>query len=72
MSDLSAQEMIKIANGFMLNAPPGEFMEVVTDVRGLLGDDSIINDSAPQTFRQYNTNQMLQVGGGRRRRKVND
>jgi len=62
MGDLSVQEMIKIANGFMLNAPPGEFMEVVTDVRGLLADDSIINDTAPATFRQYNTDQMLQVG----------
>jgi len=64
MSDLSPQEKIKIANGFMLNAPPGEFMEVVTDVRGLLEDDSIINDTAPATFRQYNTDQMLQVKNG--------
>lgn len=64
MGDLSVQEMIKIANGFMLNAPPGEFMEVVTDVRGLLADDSIINDTAPATFRQYNTDQMLQVKNG--------
>jgi len=36
-------------------------MEVVTDVRGLLSDESIINDSAPSTFREYNTDQMLQV-----------
>lgn len=50
-----------IANGFLLSAPPGEFMEVVTDVRGLLRDDSIINDTAPATFREYNTDQMLQV-----------
>lgn len=69
MSDLSPQEKIKIANGFMLNAPPGEFMEVVTDVRGLLEDDSIINDTAPATFRQYNTDQMLQVQRERERGK---
>jgi capping protein (actin filament) muscle Z-line, alpha len=70
MSDLSPQEKIKIANGFMLNAPPGEFMEVVTDVRGLLEDDSIINDTAPATFRQYNTDQMLQVQRERGERRV--
>jgi capping protein alpha len=31
------------------------------DVRGLLPDESILNDSAPATFREYNTDQMLQV-----------
>jgi len=36
-------------------------MEVVTDVRGLLSDESIINESAPSTFREYNTDQMIQV-----------
>jgi capping protein alpha len=64
MGDISVQDMIQIANNFMLNSPPGEFMEVVTDVRGLLRDDSIINDTAPATFREYNTDQMLQVRNG--------
>jgi capping protein alpha len=37
-------------------------MEVVTDIRGLLGGrESILNDSAPQTFRDHNTNQMVIV-----------
>jgi len=36
-------------------------LEVVTDVRGLLEDDSIINDTATATFREYNTDQMVQV-----------
>ena len=31
------------------------------DVRGLLSDDSLINDTAPATFREWNTDQMLQV-----------
>lgn len=58
-------ELIEISNNFMLNAPPGEFMEVVTDIRGLLADqESIINDSAPATFRQYNAEQMIQVQNG--------
>jgi len=46
---------------FLLNAPPGEFMDVVTDVRGLLSDESVLNESAPNTFREYNTDQMLSV-----------
>ena len=33
----------------------------IQDVRGLLSDESIINESAPSTFREYNTEQMLQV-----------
>ena len=64
MADISVEEQIQIANGFLLNSPPGEFMEVVTDVRGLLADESIINDTAPETFRRYNTDQLIQVQNG--------
>jgi capping protein alpha len=66
MGDITEEDMIQIANNFLLASPPGEFMEVVTDVRGLLPDDSIINDTAPITFREYNTDQMLQVYNGDR------
>lgn len=58
---VTTQEIIDIANNFLLNAPPGEFMEVVTDVRALLPKESLINESAPRTFREYNTEQMIQV-----------
>jgi len=61
MGDVSKEEIVEIVTGFLLNSPPGEFMEVVTDIRGLLSDESIINDTAPSTFREYNTDQMLQV-----------
>jgi len=61
MGEATAEELIDIANGFLLSAPPGEFMEVVTDVRSLLPKESLINDSAPRTFREYNTEQMVQV-----------
>lgn len=61
MSEVTQDEIVEIVTNFLLNSPPGEFMEVVTDVRGLLADESIINESAPSTFRQYNTDQMLQV-----------
>merc|ERR1712188_34547 len=59
--EVTDEDIIQICNNFLLSAPPGEFMEVVADVRALLADDSIINDSAPATFAQWNTDQMLQV-----------
>jgi len=58
---LKGEEIVNIANGFLLSSPPGEFMEVVTDVRGLLQNDALLNQSAPGTFKKYNTLQMLQV-----------
>jgi len=61
MSDVGPEEIVEIVTGFLLNSPPGEFMEVVTDVRGLLSDESLLNTSAPATFREYNTDQMLEV-----------
>lgn len=30
MADVTEEEIIDIANNFLLNSPPGEFMEVVT------------------------------------------
>jgi len=61
MGEPSQEELVDIANGFLLSSPPGEFMEVVTDVRALLPSESMINESAPRTFREYNTEQMVQV-----------
>lgn len=61
MAGISDEEIIQICNNFLLSAPPGEFLEVVTDVRHLLPDDSLINDTAPATFREYNTDQMIHV-----------
>ena len=60
-SDLSDQDLVNLANNFILSSPPGELLEVVTDVRGLLPDESILNESAPNTFREWNTDQMLEV-----------
>jgi capping protein alpha len=59
MGEVSDADIVNIANGFLLNSPPGEFMEVVTDVRALLPDDTLLNDTAPATFREYNTEQMI-------------
>jgi len=61
MSEVTNEEIIDIANNFLLSSPHGEFMEVVTDVRALLPKESLINESAPRTFREYNTEQMVVV-----------
>jgi len=58
------EELRNIVKKFMLNAPPGEFMEVVTDIRGLVTDESIINDVVPTAFHDYNTTQMIVVDHG--------
>jgi len=52
-----------IAIGFLKNAPPGEFIEVFTDVRKLLGNDTLLNSVAPSTFKEYNTDQYLIAHG---------
>jgi len=54
-------ELFAICNKFLHHSPPGEFNEVVADVKALLHNDGILNASAAQTFRNYNTEQMLQV-----------
>jgi len=61
MGEPTTQELVDIAKKFLLSSPPGELMEVVTDVRALLPNESMINESAPRTFREYNTEQMVQV-----------
>jgi len=61
MSDVPDDELVQIATNFLLNSPPGEFMEVVTDVRALIPKESLLNDVAAETFREYNTEQMVQV-----------
>jgi capping protein alpha len=54
-------EILNIVKGYLLSSPPGEFSEVVTDVRGLLNNDELLSKNASDTFRTYNTDQMVQV-----------
>lgn len=61
MAQVTTEDIKKIVSGFFLNAPPGEFHEVVTDVRGLLKNDALLNEIAAETFKEYNTQQMLLV-----------
>lgn len=70
MGEPTEEELIDIANGFLLNSPPGEFLEVVTDVRNLLPNESMINSTAAATFREYNTEQMVRVDSPNHDHKV--
>jgi len=70
MGDISDEEIIQIANNFLLNSPPGEFLEVVTDVRALLPNEQLLNKTALETFREYNTEQMVQVASPKNKHQV--
>jgi capping protein alpha len=61
MGDVTEEELVQIATNFLLNSPPGEFMDVVTDVRALIPNEQLLNNHAAETFRDYNTEQMIQV-----------
>jgi len=67
---INTEDIKKVVNDFLLNAPPGEFHEVVTDVRKLLENDALLNEIASDTFRDYNTQQMLIVDAPDRSHKV--
>lgn len=55
------EQVLATATDFMLKSPPGELKEVVNDIRHLLADESILNPTIFPTFREYNTEQMIQV-----------
>jgi len=64
MGEVTDEQLMQICNGFLLAAPPGELNEVVQDVRCLLNNDDLLNRNATETFRTYNTQQMIQVPNG--------
>lgn len=57
----SNRQAITAATDLLLKSPPGEFKEVLNDIRHLLADESILNGTILATCREYNTEQMLQV-----------
>jgi len=70
MSDVTEEELVQIARNFLLSSPPGEFMEVVTDVRALLPNEQLLNNIAADTFKEYNTEQMVLVNSPNNKHQV--
>jgi capping protein alpha len=58
---VSDNDKRNISVSFLKSAPPGEFIEVFTDVRKLLNNDQLLNSIAPTSFKEYNTDQYLIV-----------
>ncbi|XP_049847814.1 F-actin-capping protein subunit alpha-like [Schistocerca gregaria] len=59
MPSVSSDQIKKIVHRFITNAPPGELLEVVSDVRVLLNNDKVFNTIAPLSFAEYNKNQYI-------------
>ncbi|CAG2118951.1 unnamed protein product, partial [Medioppia subpectinata] len=58
---LSDSEKIEIITRFILHAPPGEFRDVVNDVRQLLNDDQLLKEKASSVFSQHIKDQLTPV-----------
>jgi hypothetical protein len=53
------EEKIKIAASFLLEAPPGEFHEVLNDLRVLINNDAILQKGITSAVHQYNVSQFI-------------
>jgi len=59
--EVSADEKMRIASGYLLNAPPGEFSDVFNDIRVLVNNDALLQRGVMGAFQEYNTEQFQPV-----------
>ncbi|KAF8923727.1 F-actin-capping protein subunit alpha [Dissophora ornata] len=57
----TVDEKIRIASGFLKAAPPGEINDVFNDVRGMVGDDELLEGGILNALEEYNTEELATV-----------
>lgn len=60
-SSLSEEDTLKIVQHFLLSSPPGEFEDVLADVREIVSNDELLNKGAFEIFHTYNIEQLIPV-----------
>lgn len=64
VEEVSDEEKLQIAQHYLLNAPPGQFNDVLTDVRALLPAGLLSEPMLAGIAREFNTKNMRQLKSG--------
>ncbi|KAK6094654.1 hypothetical protein BDV3_006939 [Batrachochytrium dendrobatidis] len=54
-------EKLEIVSGFIKDSPPGEINDVFNDVRSLVADDSLLQNTIESTFADHHAKQLVSV-----------
>ena len=58
---MDQSERINIASGFLLQSPPGEINDVISDLRTIVNDDDALQDGIQPSLEKYNQEQFVCV-----------
>ncbi|KAJ3337044.1 hypothetical protein HDU93_001719 [Gonapodya sp. JEL0774] len=58
---MSAEARLKLASGFLVQAPPGELNDVFNDVRSVLADDDLLQQGIGPAFASYDAEQLTPI-----------
>ncbi|XP_072328263.1 F-actin-capping protein subunit alpha-2-like [Scyliorhinus torazame] len=67
---ISRERKINILSSILSQAPPGEFSEVVNDMRALLNDDELICENIERITAKYNLEQFIPIAVTEHTKKV--